>query len=397
MPPNFATVEKVKEGFTAASSRMDTIEQQMTLAYKELSQTIGNLKQVLSNYGRSILNRSARAGDYQGFWRDETMAKEFGQMILRILSKQNKAMGTADNSSGGALAGDEMAGWIIQKLGQYGKYRRDAMVFPMGEGKSSVPRITTDLTIYCPDEGGDIPESALKTDLVTMLAKKLACFCSFSRELEEDAVVGLGEILGMSIVRSMAKKEDELGFCGDGTEDYFGMRGIVGALRAVDATIGNIKGLVVGSGNAYSELTLGDFRKVVGILPSDADDAAKWYMSKKFYYNVVYPLAEAAGVASIFEILSNQKGRFLLGYPVEFVHCMPYVEANSQICAILGDLKMGAYLGERRQIEIARSADALFQADKIAIRGTERIDVNAHGVGDTTDAGAIVGLITAAS
>ena len=41
-------------------------------------------------------------------------------------------------------------------------------------------------------------------------------------------------------------------------------RGIVGALRAVDAVIANIKSLVVGSGNAYSELTLADFRKVCG-------------------------------------------------------------------------------------------------------------------------------------
>ena len=165
--------------------------------------------------------------------------------------------------------------------------------------------------------------------------KSSPALCSVNRELEEDAVVGLGEIVGLSITRSLAKKEDEIGFMGDGTEDYFGMTGIIGALLKIATDPATIPGLVVGTGNAYSELTLGDFRKVVGILPTDADDAAKWFMSKKFYYNVVYPLAEAAGVASIFEILSNQKGRFLLGYPVEFIHCMPYEAANSQICESL--------------------------------------------------------------
>ncbi|MGA2092746.1 MAG: phage major capsid protein [Sedimentisphaerales bacterium] len=397
MPPNFATVEKVQDGFKAAGSRMDSIEKEMNLAFAEMVKTLDGLKNGFKSYGRSVLNASERVGDYQGFWRNETMAKEFGLLVMTLAGMKAKDMGTGDNASGGAMVGTETAGWMIQMLGQYGKYRRNALIVLMGSGKLNVPRVTADLTVYCPEEGGEISKSDLDVDLVSLLAKKFACLTVINRELEEDAVVGLGEIVGQSITRSMAKKEDEIGFMGDGTETYFGMLGIIGALRKVDDTINNIKGLVVGSGNAYSELTLADFRNVVGTLPSDADDGAKWYMNKKFYYGVVYPLAEAAGVANLFEILSNQKGRFLLGYPVEFIHCMPYQAANSQICAILGDLKLGAYLGERRQIEIARSTEVLFGNDQVAIRGTERIDVNAHGVGDTTDAGAIVGLITAGS
>jgi HK97 family phage major capsid protein len=397
MPPNFATVEKVKEGFTAAGSRMDTIESQMTLAYKELAETMANLKQSLKSYGQSVLSASARAGDYQGFWRNEAMAKEFGMLVISLVGGKAKDMGTADNPSGGNLVSTETAGWIIQMLGQYGKFRRNSLIVPMGTGKLNVPCVSADLTVFCPEEGTEIEKSDVKVALVSLLVKKLACLTVINRELEEDAVVGLGEIVGVSITRSMAKKEDEIGFMGDGTEDYFGMTGIVGALLKIAADPASIPGLVVGTGNAYSELTLGDFRQVVGILPPDADDGAKWYMNKKFYYNVVYPLAEAAGVANIFEILSNQKGRFLLGYPVEFIHCMPYVAANSQICAILGDLKLGAYLGERRAIEIARSTEVFFGNDQVCIRGTERIDINAHGVGDDDDAGAIVGLITKGS
>ena len=60
-------------------------------------------------------------------------------------------------------------------------------------------------------------------------------------------------------------------------------------------------------------------------------------------------------------------------------------------------MKLGAYLGERRAVEIARSEDALFQKDQVAIRGTERIDINAHGVGSTTEPGSIVALITKGS
>jgi len=109
----------------------------------------------------------------------------------------------------------------------------------------------------------------------------------------------------------MAKSEDLIGFIGDGTSTYFRMRGIAGALRAVDDTIGNIAGLVVASGNAYSEITLADFRKVVGILPPELDETAAWYMHKRFYYDVVYALAAAAGVANIFEVLADREGRLL--------------------------------------------------------------------------------------
>jgi HK97 family phage major capsid protein len=400
MPPNFATIEKVRDGFKAASSRMDGIDEKMNdceLAVKDFYQNIKNLSDQFRLYGKSIRNASDRTGDYQGFWRDEAMAKEFGSMVLMIAGKPVKDMGTIENPTGGVLVGTDMAGWIIQMLGQYGKFRRNCQIVQMGSGKQVVPRVTTDLVVYCPEEGGEITKSDVKFDMVTLLAKKFACLTVINRELDEDAVVGLGEIVGMSIVRSMAKKEDEIGFVGDGTETYFGMLGIVGALRKVATDITTIAGIVIGSGNAYNELTLDNFQDVVGILPSDADDGAKWYMHKKFYYGTVYKLARSAGVANIFEILSNQKGRFLMGYPVEFVHCMPYTAANSQIVALLGDLKLGAYLGERRTIEIAKSTEVFFGNDQVAVRGTERIDVNAHGVGSTTEVGAIVALAMAAA
>jgi HK97 family phage major capsid protein len=260
-----------------------------------------------------------------------------------------------------------------------------------------VPKVEADLTVYAPGEGNEIDTSDMKFSQVGLTMHKLACLAKVSSELEEDSIIAIGEILGISIARSMAKKEDLIGFLGDGTEDYFGMVGIIGALRAIDEDPANIPGIITGSGNAYSELTLDDFQEVVGRLPEDADEAAKWFMSKRFYYKVVYPLARTAGVANIFEILSDRKSRYLLGYPVEFVSCMPYVEADDQICAILGDLSIGAFLGVRKALTIARSNDVYFANDQIGFRGLERIDVNAFGVGDIEEAGPIVALRTAAS
>jgi HK97 family phage major capsid protein len=124
-------------------------------------------------------------------------------------------------------------------------------------------------------------------------------------------------------------------------------------------------------------------------------------MHKSFFFNVVLPLlwAESAGQPILGTPTYFEQGpsKYLLGYPVEFTAAMPKVAANSQICALLADLRLGAFLGERRSLDIARSEHVFFKNDQLAIRGCERIAISVYGVGDTTDAGPICGLITAAS
>lgn len=302
---------------------------------------------------------------------------------------------------GGELVPGDLASWIIQKMSDYGVFRRNAQLVSLPGSSLLVPEVTDDLTVYCPGEGAEIPLSDMEFAQISLVPRKLACLAKISSELEQDALVAIGEVVGQSIARSMAKAEDLCGFLGDGTSTYFAFQGICGALRAVDPVIANIKSLVVGSGNTYAELTLADFRKVCGILPSSAEAGARWYMHKHFFYNVVLPLlwAETSGKPTIGSPLYYEQGpsKYLLGSPVEFTPAMPKVEGNSQICALLADLKLGCFLGERRTLEIARSEHVFFANDQIAIRGTERIAINAYGVGDMTDAGPICGLITAAS
>ena len=384
--------ENITNGFMTAGERMDSIEADT----KQVINNIDLLADQLKRVGKAVVtNVTAQGSEYRSFWPDEATAKSFGKIVMAVVF--NKALSEGVNTEGGYLVPDDMKDWMIQKLGQYGKYRRDATVVSLGSDRALVPKIESDLTIYCPGEGQTITEGDVTFSQVGLTAKKLCCLAKVSTELDEDSVIGIGEIVGISVARSMAKKEDLIGFVGDGTSTYFGMTGILGALRGVDAVIANIKGLKVGTGNAYSELTLDDFEGVVSILPDDADDGAKWYVNKKFFFSVMYKLARAAGAADLFAILTDKKERFFMGYPVEFVSCLPSTEANSQICALLGDLQLGAYLGERRVLTIEKSTDAFFVADQIGFRGTERIDVNAFGVGDTSEAGPIVGLITAAS
>jgi HK97 family phage major capsid protein len=335
--------------------------------------------------------------DTRTLWPTMDMAKQFGELVLAAVGSRKKDMSSLVNADGGYLVPEQLASRIIQLLAVYGKFRRDAMVIQMPSGDLKVPMVASDLTVYCPGEGQEIDESDMGIGQARLTAKKWAVLTAISNELSEDGVIAVAEIVGQSMLRSMAKKEDEVGFCGDGGDQYFGMTGIIGALLAVDDVIANIAGLQVGSGAAYSALTLDDFEGVASLLPPELDDTAKWYMSKRFWYKVIMPLVRGAGVNDPSLLLRDRASRFFMEYPVEFVHCMSGVGAANQVCALLGDLQMAAYLGERRQLVIEQSRDVLFKNDQTAIRATERIAVNAYGVGDETNPGAVVGLITAGS
>ena len=383
--------DAIVDNFEIVKGRLDKTTSEQT----ELKNSFFQLQKSLQQYRKmGLIDQTAAGEESHHFWPNEGMAKEFGELIWQCLGR--KAMGEGIGE-GGVLVPTGMSNWIIQKLGQYGKFRRNVTTFPMGSSSMLVPRIETDLTIYPPGEGVEITDSDMSFRQLAMVPRKFACLCAVSNELVEDSIIAVGEIIGQSMARSISKKEDEIGFCGDGTSGYFGMTGITGALRAVDPVIANIKGLKVGSGNAWSELALADFENLIAILPDDADDGARWYCNRKFYYSVMLRLARVAGVANFLELLSPTKQRYFLGYPVEFTSVLPGAEANSQICALLGDLSISAYIGERRQLTVARSTDVLFKNDQLAIRGTERIAINVYGYGDTSEPGPIVGLITATS
>ena len=64
------------------------------------------------------------------------------------------------------------------------------------------------------------------------------------------------------------------------------------------------------------------------------------------------------------------------------------------IVAVFGDLSQAASFGDRRQttIQVSDSALNAFEQDEMAIRGTERFDINVHDTGSSTESGPIVGL-----
>jgi len=306
-----------------------------------------------------------------------------------------KAMSETVNTAGGFLVPHQFANDIIDLREEYGVLRRLIKVRPMVNDTLSINRRTSGLTVYYPSEGGAITASDKAWDQVTLTAKKYATIALWSSELNEDAMISMGDDLAQEIAYAFALAEDTNGFNGDGSSTYCRTVGLRQRLLDVWTTIGGA-GLVVGAGNAYSELTLRNFHSVIAALPLYARPRAKWLCSATFHDTVMQPLQTAAGGNDAANIAAGGTPRFL-GYPVELSQVMPTTEANSQIPVTLGDYMMAGSLGDRRQMTLKYSDEYKYAEDQLAVRGTQRIDINWHDVGSGTTAGPVVGLITASS
>ena len=309
----------------------------------------------------------------------------------------SRAMTEGVNEKGGYLVPDEFGQDIVTLMERYGIFRQHAHIVPMSSDHRTDPVLNGELDSQFIGEYQEGTDQDLDIGSIGYTAKKHMILTPYSSELSEDSVVSMADQIANAAARAFSKKEDLCGFTGDATSTYGGMSGIATNLKAVNASPALVAGLQVGSGNLYSELVLTDFEGVVGRLPDYADiGQAKWFVSRKFYFNVMVKLL-LSGSPTATEI-EDARNRKFLGYPVVFTQVMPSTEANSQVCALFGDLSQGARLADRRTITVAIDESLLFRKDALLFRATSRFDVNsAFGVGDTTDAGPIVGLITAAS
>ena len=334
--------------------------------------------------------------------KDAETAHGIGQFFLGSMGNKSaqqwvsdrygiKAHGEGNNSLGGFLVPDELEQAIIDLRAKFGKFRANTRVLNMSRDTLLINRIAGGLTASFVGEGSSITETDASFDQVSLVARKASTLTRYSRELAEDSVVNLGDFLAGEVARAFANAEDEAGFNGDGGS---GNGGIVGLKNAVGSA-----GQKTGSGNAYSELTLADFTGTVGLAPEYvfSQGTPKWYMSTQFYHTVVLDLLADAGGNTNLTLAGGVAVPSLFGYEVVLADVLPKTEANSQLCAYFGALELGTTMGDRRPTEIAVSEDRYFESDQIGVRGTTRFDINCHDVGDSSAAGAIVALKTAAS
>jgi len=298
------------------------------------------------------------------------------------------------NSAGGFLVPDEFETELISLREQYGVFRRNARVRPMSSDTLRVPRRSATLSANFVGEATAGTESTMTFEGVTLVAKKLMVITTVSNELNEDAFVNLADDVAGEIAYALAKKEDECGFNGDGTSAFGGINGAVTQIEAgTTAVMYHDAALASGLG----DLTLDNIGAFMGLLPAYADTPnAKFYMHKAVWHGCFEAALTSAGGTSAREIKDGYAGQpTLFGYPVEFTQVMRSAYSANKIGALFGDLSLAASFGDRRQttVQVSDSALNAFEQDELAIRGTERFDINVHDVGDSSESGPVVGLL----
>lgn len=314
-----------------------------------------------------------------------------------------KAHQELDNETGGFLVPAQYINSIIDLRNSYGQFRQFAEVTGMTGDTANRTRRASGLSAYWAGESESLTASTMGWDQVNLVAKKLTAYAVVSTELSEDAVIDIANYLAQEMAYQFAYKEDLAGFLGDGTDTYGGIVGVCTKLKGLSATIANIAGLAVGAGNAYSELTLANFRSVIGKLPTYARSRAAWFVHPTLYFEYMVGLAESAGGTTTTELINGTRRDMFMGYPVNLIEVMPGAEGNSQVSALFGDMSRAAMLGDRRRLTLSRSEHVRFTNDDLVIKATQRLDINVHSVGNASATasarvpGPIVGLITAAS
>lgn len=334
--------------------------------------------------------------------------KEHGVLLRSVTSDRSSGQSESDNESGSIWVPQEFDGVTLDLRERVGVVRQFARINQMATLTKVVRRVKGGMKakpIGAVGTARKIQEQKKTWNSFELVARVWGILTKVEDELTEDSLIGMAdEIIGEQS-RGFAEAEDDAFVNADGSSTYHGILGIGEAFKALSGTIANIAGLVVASGNAYSEITMGDFTKLVGLLPQYADnERAAFYCSRAFFYGVMVPLMLAAGGVTAGEI-QNMREKMFLGYPVHIFQTMPKVAANSQVCCHFGDLYGAVDFGDRRGITVRQtdSNDDDFENGLIAIKSTSRFDIvphdvgNAHATAASRVPGPLVALITAAA
>ncbi len=338
-----------------------------------------------------------------------------GRMLMAILGDTNSVQWCHDhgltpkmvhnegvNVQGGYLVLPEFDANVVKLELQYGVFEPNARNVTMGSDQTLRDRKTGGLTMTAVGESEAGTESTMSWDQFQLIARKWMVLTRITNELSADTIIPIMDELAQDVARASAKKKDETGFTGTGISTDHGIEGINTALIRING-VDEGGGLILGTDDVMSGITIADLNKVVSILPDFPGLNAKWYCSKFFFHAVMERLLVALGGNTIPIVEDGASGRRFLGFPVQFSEVFPKSDTTSQILCILGDVDLSSDFGDRQATTIAQSTSAsvggqsVFERDQLAIRWTERWDINNHDLGTATVAGPVVGLISAAS
>lgn len=302
-----------------------------------------------------------------------------------------RALSTGSNAAGGALVPEEFAQTIIDLREEYGVFRQNVRIQPMGSDVMTIPRVTGQLAATFTAENGALTESEPTFNNVTLTAKKTGVLTRMSTEIAEDSVINMADYLAKDFAWAFAFQEDTIGFIGDGTAAHGSIQGIARKIEAETTFVSYV--LATAATDTHAEIILTELIDVMSAIPAFARTNAKWYCSLFAWDVGIQRLAAAAGGNTI-QTLQGDLQRSFLGHPVVISQVLAGSGTQNLTHLLLfGDLSQAATLGDRRGFTVATSGERYFEQDQVALKATARFDIAVHDIGDATTGGPVAALI----
>ena len=305
-----------------------------------------------------------------------------------------------DDSKGGYAVPAPLASTLIDLLETYGVIRRFARNVPMTSNTLDWPKNATRTAWTALSELEQMVAADKTFSQVNLVAKKFGTLTQISSEIQEDAVIDMAGHISQDIAIGLSKAEDESGFAGDGTATYNSITGIINALAA-GATHQADTGKTT-----YASLDQSDFDAMIGLLKNIPGLNPRWYCSRPVWATAILPLMHTAQGNTLANlqggvIMPNGSADFMaFGYPGTWTNAGQPTgagAADEEGGIIFGDLSAGVLFGTRRAVSVAVDSSFYFDYDALAVRGTERFDVQVHETGGATEPGVICMLKLAAA
>ena len=271
-----------------------------------------------------------------------------------------------------------------------GAFRQGAQVRPTTSDSQVRPRWVGGVTARFVAEGQSIPQSQFLMDAVSTAQRKLAVLVAASGELFEDAASDLGAFLASEVGYAFAATEDDYGFNGDGTSAYAGIRGLATMLAGTRGAVA-----AAATHDTFLEIDNTDIANTMAQVMASAIPGSAWYCSAMAYGQLFCRLAGVTGGLVATQRPDGTVNASYLGFPIRFSAKLPDVSSTlaGKPMLFFGNLAMSSVLVERRQMVVAISQQHNLDADQYLIRGTERMDIVNHSVGDAVNRGPVAMLV----
>jgi len=398
---------------TETRELLTEVKTQLTEANK-VKGAVAQLEEQMKGLPNTIENKLAAVrrmvfddrGNYRGVaFGSEEEARGFGLFVLARTAGDQRALGAlkaefkdvfqrafGDDPDAANTVPVEYSSRVQRLVEEFGVFARNAFRMPMSSDSLTFQRRKSGLTVYKTGHNTAATGSEPAFETVNLNADEWNTLTLYPKALGEDSAVAVAEMVALEIAQAFAEAIDNYGFTGDGTPanlDVFGITTRLMAINGVDAG----GGLVLGDGNAWSELTIDNFLAMKGQARFVRE--GKFFCSSEFFWTCIAGLIMDAGGRTMMETSRGPVLAFL-GSPVEITPSMPRSEGNSQIACLYGDMRLSSTHGVRRELTIEQDTSVKFIERQVAVLGTQRHAISNHTLGDATTAGPMVGLITAA-